>query len=211
MLDLCCGPGRHSLELARRGYIVKGVDRTAKYLESARAKAAAEGLTNAEFVSGDMRTYREPMSFDLVLNLFTSFGYFDNQSEDAAVMRNIYSSLRPGGKMVLDVLGKEVLAAKFRPRDWHEQGSVMFLEERVLSRDWGWIEDRWIRIDGGERTEFTLSHRLYSAAELRTLVLTAGFAEVGAYGSLEGIPYDHRARRLVVVAHKGATMPTATG
>jgi hypothetical protein len=103
---------------------------------------------------------------------------------------------------LIDVLGKEVLAARFRPRDWYEQNGLLILEERVLSRDWSWIESRWIQIDGAKRTEFKLSHRLYSAAELCSLVLQAGFTNARVYGSFEGTPYDHRASRLILVTIK---------
>lgn len=140
-----------------------------------------------------MRTFRETETFDLVLNLFSSFGYFDDQAEDRQVMRNIYDSTRSGGKLVIDVLGKEVLAAMLRPHDWTEEDGVFFLEDRPLSRDWSWIETRWIRIDGALRTEFTLSDRLYSAAELSSLASEVGFADVRVYGSLGGIPHDHEA------------------
>lgn len=64
-----------------------------------------------DFSVGDMRTYRQAEALDLVINLFTSFGYFEDQADDKLVMRNIFESLRPGGKLVVDVLGKEVLAA----------------------------------------------------------------------------------------------------
>jgi SAM-dependent methyltransferase len=202
ILDLCCGPGRHALELARRGFTVTAVDRTRAYLDKARALAIGEGLTSVTFVLQDMRAYRQPAAFDLVVNLYTSFGYFDDPEDDRQVMRNIHESLRPGGSLVLDVLGKEVLAARFRPRDWSEDNGSLFLEERVLSRDWSWIDTRWIRIDAAGRTEFRLSHRLYSAAELQALATEAGFRSVRAYGSLDGAPYDHAAARLVLVAEK---------
>lgn len=202
VLDLCCGPGRHSVELARRGFVVKGVDRTKAYIERARLRARELGLESADFAIADMRAFREPNTFDLVINLFTSFGYFDDPTDDCLVMANIYDSLRVGGKLLMDVLGKEVLAGKFRFHDWYEEGGVLFLEERVLSRDWGWIDSRWIRIEGAQRTEFGLSHRLYSAAELSGLALQVGFKETRAYGSLEGIPYDHQASRLILLATK---------
>ena len=73
-----------------------------------------------------MRTFRETETFDLVLNLFSSFGYFDDQAEDRQVMRNIYDSTRSGGKLVIGVLGKEVLAAMLRPHDWTEEDGVFF-------------------------------------------------------------------------------------
>ena len=152
ILDLCCGPGRHSLELGRRGFAVTGVDRTQSYLAAARVKAEQEHLDGVEFQVGDMRTYRQPESFDLVLNLSTSFGYFEDPAEDKLVLQNMYASLRQGGKVVIDVLGKEVLARKFGPRDWSEEGNVLFLQQRTISKDWSWIEDRWIRIHGSQRS-----------------------------------------------------------
>ena len=202
VLDLCCGPGRHSLELARRGFSVTGVDRTRAYLDRAAAGAREMGLANVTFTQADMREFRQAAVFGLVINLFTSFGYFEDPLDDLRVMENIHQSLEPGGKLVMDVLGKETLAARFRPHDWYEEDGVLFLEDRVLSRDWGWIDTRWIRIQGSTRSEFTLSHRLYSAVELSSLARQAGFRETRAFGSLEGTPYDHRAGRLVLVATK---------
>ena len=105
VLDLCCGPGRHSLELARRGFKVTGVDRTARFLEEARRRAEAEGLA-IEFVQDDMRTFHRPGTFDAAINLFTPFGYFDDPEEDHRVLENIYASLKPHGKLLLDVMGK---------------------------------------------------------------------------------------------------------
>ncbi|HTO21549.1 MAG TPA: methyltransferase domain-containing protein [Spirochaetia bacterium] len=200
VLDLCCGPGRHSLELARRGFTVTAVDRTQAYLDRAAAKARELGLQSVAFLKDDMREFRKPGAFDLVINLFTSFGYFEDPAEDLRVMENIRQSMEPGGKLVMEMLGKEPLAARFRPHDWYEEGGVLFLEDRVLSRDWSWIDTRWIRIEGTRRSEFTLSHRVYSAAELSALARRAGFIETRAFGSLEGIPYDHQASRLVLVA-----------
>ncbi len=72
VLDLCCGPGRHAIELARRGQRVTGVDMTPSYLEAAAKAATAEGL-DIELVEGDMRTFERPLAFDLVLNLGRSF------------------------------------------------------------------------------------------------------------------------------------------
>jgi len=201
VLDLCCGPGRHSLELARRGFKVTGVDRTARFLEEARRRAEAEGL-EIEFVQEDMRTFRRPGAFDAAINLWTSFGYFDDPEEDRRVLENIYASLKPDGKLLLDVMGKEVLARIFRPRDWQEHDGVLFLEERRLIEGWSRIETRWIIIRDGEREEFTLSLRLYSGAELRALLQEVGFRRTWLFGDLDGEPYDQDARRLVALAEK---------
>ena len=75
ILDICCGIGRHSLELSRHGFEVVGVDRTSRFIEKARQEAGRSDL-GAEFIVGDMREYCVPTSFDIVINLFGSFGYF---------------------------------------------------------------------------------------------------------------------------------------
>ncbi len=201
VLDLCCGLGRHSLELARRGFNVVGVDRTAFYLDKAREQAQREKL-NVEFVKDDMRRFCRPDAFDVVINLYTSFGYFENPAEDRRVLVNTHSSLRAGGRLVMEMVGKEILARIFRERDWREEGGVMWLEERKVSKDWTWIDNRWILLQGDKRREFRVSHRLYSAAELTALLKDCGFRSVDIHGDLAGAPYDHTAERLVVVAHK---------
>ncbi len=203
ILDLCCGPGRHALELARRGLRVTGVDRTLSHLEVARRKAQEEGLS-VEFVQQDMRAFCQPETFDAVLNLFTSFGFFEDPAENRQVLRNAYRSLKPGGALLIDVKGKEALARVWRERTWYEQNGVLFLEEHHVRKNWSWMENRWILLRGGERHEFTVSHWIYSAAELSGLLKECGFADVDVYGGFDGSPYDEKANRLVVVAHKQA-------
>jgi SAM-dependent methyltransferase len=202
VLDLACGPGRHSLELARRGFTVTGVDRTAAYLDNARSFAAEEGLT-VEWVLEDMRAFVRPEAFDAAINLFTAFGYFDDPADNETVAANLCRSLRPGGVLVMELVGKEIIARIFRERDWREEpDGTLLLEERRIDSGWGSIANRWILIHGTERREYRFSHRLYSATELATLLRRAGFSSAEAYGGLDGSPYDDIARRLVIVARK---------
>jgi SAM-dependent methyltransferase len=202
ILDLCCGPGRHSLQLARTGFSVTGVDRTTTYLQEARKQAEKEGL-DIEFIRDDMRDFCRPNTFDVAINLFTSFGYFEDLNDDKKVVTNAYRSLRESGVFLIDTMGKEVLARIFRERDWDEENGVLVLQERKVSRDWSWIENRWIMVKDGKADEYKVSHRLYSATELAALLKDCGFTAVDAYGDMTGAPYDHKAKRLVVVAHKG--------
>jgi len=201
ILDLCCGVGRHSVELARRGYRVTGVDRTERYLDTAVARAEAEKLA-IKFVREDMRTFRRPDTFDAVTNLFTSFGYFDNPDDDRRILDNIHHSLKKGGCLLMELEGKEILAKKFQPRDWLEKDGVFFLQEREPVDRWTYLKNRWILIRDGQVEEFHLKLRIYSAHELVTLLKSAGFGDVSVYGDLDGSPYDHTARRMVVVARK---------
>jgi SAM-dependent methyltransferase len=201
VLDLGCGIGRDSLELARRGFKVTGIDRTESYLQEARGQAVKEKL-DIEFVRSDMRSFRRSGAFDAVINMFTTFGYFENADDDRKVIENVVESLKPGGAFILDTHGKESLARIFQKREWREQDGVFCLQEHSLSRNWSWMENRWIMIRNNERIEHNISHRLYAGSEMAALFSGCGFSRVDIYGDLEGHPYDETARRLVAVGHK---------
>lgn len=199
--DLCCGVGRHSLELGRHGYCVTGVDRTGLYLEQAKKKAGEQGL-NIRFVQEDMRRFCELNAFDAVINVLTSFGYFEDPADDKRVLENVYKSLKDGGKFQIDIMGKEVLARIFQEKRWREEDGLIILEEAKVSEDWDRVDSRWIIIRDGRRDECKFSLRLYSAAELCELLKSCEFERVEVYGDLSGSPYDKTAQRLVLVAHK---------
>ncbi|HYL59469.1 MAG TPA: class I SAM-dependent methyltransferase [Candidatus Acidoferrales bacterium] len=202
VLDLCCGVGRHSVELARRGFVVTGVDRTRPLLERARQTAASIGL-NVEWVLEDMRAFRRAGAFDGAINCVTSFGYFEDPAEDLLVARNLHEALKPNARLVIEMMGKEVLARIFQPRSWERlSNGAIWLQEHKLRSGWDWLETQWTIIDNARRTELTFTHRPYSGAELTAVLKDAGFREVELFGSLGGAPYDHRADRLVAVATK---------
>ena len=199
-LDLCCGPGRHAVPLARRGLRVTAVDRTHFLLNRARERAQLAGLT-IEFVESDMREFQRPAGFDLALSLFTSFGYFDAHEEDLQVLRNVHRSLRPRGVLVMDMAGKEWLARHFEPTRSRtlEDGSLFIDRCRVID-DWSRVENEWILIKDGRARTFRLRLNVYSGQKLRDRLLQAGFARVDLYGNLDGAPYDREASRLIAVA-----------
>lgn len=202
ILDLPCGVGRHSLEFARRGFHVTAVDRTMRYLDVAKTQSAQEGLS-IEFVQSDMRVFERQNSFDGAINLFTSLGYFEDASDDLMVARNFASSLKPGVRLVADMNGKEVLASRFRAKEWRYQSDgSLWLEERKVIGAWDRVETHWILIRGADRIDGDFSVRLYSGVELAALLKRAGFSDVALYGSLAATPYDQNAERLVAVARK---------
>jgi SAM-dependent methyltransferase len=202
VLDLCCGPGRHSVELARRGYSVTGVDRSPFLLQKAHDMAAAEQVT-VEWVNADMRDFERPGGFDLVLNLFTSFGYFDDKDDDLKVLRNIHSNLRGGGHLVLEVVGKEFLANVFQPTTAEElPDGGLLVERHEIFDDWSRIRNRWIVIRDEQVTTFEFHHTIYSAQELKDRLLSTGFEKVQVFGDLDGRDYGPGSKRLVAVARK---------
>ena len=102
----------------------------------------------------------------------------------------------------MELRGKEELARVFRERVWSERNGIILLEERMIKRNWSWLESRWIVIKGQTRKEFLISHRLFSASELKELLKKSGFNLISIYGDLSGSKYDHMAKRLIVVAEK---------
>jgi SAM-dependent methyltransferase len=202
VLDLCCGIGRHSLEFARRGHSVVGVDRTKLYLERAKKSAGEENL-DIEFVEDDMRTFYRKSSFDIVLSMFTSFSYFDDHEEQMLVLRNIYSSLRAGGRFILESMSKEILARIFRRQNWSEWPHGFMLEERETKDDWSKMNNKWIFIEkDGTTHRYHVTHWIYAGTEIKKMLEKVGFTDVKVYGGLDGRPYDNEAERLVVIATK---------
>ena len=202
VLDLGCGVGRHSLELARRGYRVTGVDRTRLFLAEARKTAKAEKL-RVELVRSDMREFVRPDTFHLAINLFTTFGYFADPADDRRVLEHVYTSLRPKGRVVLDTMCKEVLARIFQPKDWRRlaDGSIL-LEERQVLDGWSRVWLNWTLVKDGQVHEHFFEHRLYAGSELAGLFASVGFRDVQVFGGFDGSPFDHQAKRLIVVATK---------
>lgn len=201
-LDLCCGPGRCSLVLAQRGFTVTGIDRTEYLLDKARARAEAAEV-KIEWVQMDMRDFVRREAFDLVLNMFTSFGYFDDKSEDITVLESILSSLRSGGVCLIDVMGKERLAKilQHMTSDVLPDGTKLVQTHEIFD-DWTRIRNEWILIRKGRARSFTFHHTIYSGQELRDRMEQVGFVDVKLYGNLDGDDYGPDARRLIALGRK---------
>lgn len=201
-LDLCCGPGRCTVALAKRRFAVTGVDRTKYLLDKARARARAAKV-KIELVQKDMRDFVRPDSFDLVISMYTSFGYFETKEEDLSVLRNIHTSLRRGGVFVIDTISKERVAKIFLPSsvDALPDGSLL-VQLRTLVDDFTRTSNEWIVVRKGRAKSYKFSHRLYSGQELRESMERAGFKRVKLYGSFDGTPYDNKAERLIAVGRK---------
>lgn len=201
ILDLCCGFGRITLEFARRGFSPTGVDITEAYLMTAREDSAHEKL-DIEFVHQDVRSFKRRKAFDAAVNLYNSFGYFENPGDDLLFLKNAHYSLREGGAFIIDVLGKEIAVRDYIIADWFERAGYTVLTESYPVDSWTSTWNRWILIKDGQRWEKTFVQRLYAASELRTLLRAAGFSTVELYGEWDESPYDEKARTLIAVARK---------
>jgi SAM-dependent methyltransferase len=201
ILDLCCGFGRITSELARRGFAAVGVDITESYLRAAREDAACEQL-DIEYIREDARVFRRPGFFDTAVSLYISFGYFKEKEDDLRTARNVCDSLRPGGACIIETLGQEIAVRDFVESEWFERAGFTVLTQYAPVDSWEGLQNRWILIKDGKRIEKTFTQRLYAAAELRALLREAGFSRVEIYGDWDESPYDNHAEKLIAVGRK---------
>jgi SAM-dependent methyltransferase len=202
VLDLCCGPGRFSIALAKRGYKVTGVDKTEFLLNKAKALAKSSS-TKIEWIHQDMRDFIRPDSYNLALNMFTSFGFFVNKDDDMLVIQNVYDSLRKGGIFVIDIIGKERLAKIFVPSfvETNPDGTMIIRCHEVLD-NWTRTHNQWILVKKNKVVKYSFNLTVYSGQELIDRLEWAGFSDIKLYGNLDGEPYGFGSERLIAVARK---------
>jgi 2-polyprenyl-3-methyl-5-hydroxy-6-metoxy-1,4-benzoquinol methylase len=201
ILDLCCGHGRHSIELARLGYRVVGLDISEPSLELARANAAEAGV-KVDFLQGDMRRIPYQAEFDLVVNLFTAFGYLEKEAEDQKVLKAVATALRPGGSFLLDTINHAWLMRHFQPRDWRvfDDGTVL-LEDREFDLQTGQNKAAWTTVySDGRRYSHSNSVRVYTLVEMKTMLTAAGLALRQVWGDFEGQPFGLDTARMILLA-----------
>lgn len=177
VLDCPCGHGRISNALAERGHRVTGLDASELFLESARADAEKRGVA-VEYVHGDMRELPWRDSFDVLVNWFTSFGYFDDET-NRNVLGGFHDALRPGGRLLLETMNVARLIKILQPTHIvGERGDDLMIDRVELDLEqWATRTERII-VRGGRvrRARFTV--RMYSFVELRDALLAVGFTDV---------------------------------
>ena len=198
VLDIPCGPGRHVLPLARRGLRVCGVDLSRAYLEEAQTRAREAGVT-VELILADMREFVRPESFDLVACMYTSFGYSGDPQHDARMLENLRQSLRPAGRLVLELVTKETAVAS-GPYDYPVSEGRRIVEHAQLLEQGTIIQRRWQLQGPGVDRSWLAWHRLYSVAELEAMLRSAGFRGTRVYGALDGRPFSPACDGAVLIA-----------
>ncbi len=193
ILDLCCGQGRHCLELAKRGFTnVIGLDRS-HYLITRARKINKQSRTNVTFKEGDARKLPfTPDIFDHVIVAGNSFGYFESRQDDINVLNGIRRVLKPGGKLLLDVADGNYLRAHFLPRSWEWIDKDNFVcRERSLSKDCERIISREVitNVKKGVIADQFYAERLYDQTSLTQLLIEAGFGNIEFH---EGIVTDSK-------------------
>lgn len=203
VLDAGCGPGRISVELALLGVDVTGVDLIQSELDAAKESAKDEGV-DLELIRADLRSFKSEKKFDAAINLYTSFGYCDTIEEDVQILQSIYDSVKENGFFILENISREIAVQYFTSGEWFERAGKTVLTEFSVEGAWEGLRSKWILIDNktGERIEHEFVQRLYSAVELKRILLGIGFKSVEIYGDFDFSPYNEKAVTMVIVARK---------
>ncbi|MEE8046980.1 MAG: class I SAM-dependent methyltransferase [Dehalococcoidia bacterium] len=204
VLDLCCGQGRHAVLLAAKGIAITGQDLSAEYLADARI-ASEKMNVDLPLVRSDMRVIPFENQFDHVINMFTSFGYFESDEDDTKVLREIARSLKSGGMLLIDLINRDWVIANNEPSDRRiNQDGTVVLEHRNLNlrTNRNEVSFTFIDPDGFRRESFGHRIRLYTLDEITRMMHDAGLEFIRAYGGFDFEPFSPSTRRLIVVARK---------
>jgi SAM-dependent methyltransferase len=205
LLDCPCGYGRHSLRLAQRGFRVVGVDINGEELAVARRKGAS--LPNVEFVKNDMRHLPFENEFDVAINMFYSFGFFESDEENVQVLRRFYAALKSGGRFLMhtDVNISRIMSGKYKLQ---EERSLRSGKKLQIVESYDATQKRvigsWKLLDShGSEVELTpYSVRVYTFDEFADWCYSLGFRKVTGYGDWARSPLTDESEEMMVIAEK---------
>jgi SAM-dependent methyltransferase len=196
ILDLACGEGRYTALFNELGYTITGLDLSETLIDCGR-----ERYTGLDLRVGDMR--RIPGTFDLILSLFTSFGYFDADQENEKVLHSVYNALNPGGVFWLDFLNAQQVREQLAPRSASQlTPEIQVLETRKIQHG-RIIKDIYFKEDDREKC-YRESVRLFTRQQLEDMFQRTGFHIIKLFGDYKGQPWAPLSPRTILVGRKTA-------
>jgi len=187
VLDLGCGAGRHAILFSKLGFDVTGFDLSKHLLLEAKSNSLGE-KTNLSLVRGDIRNLPFKSGFDLVMNIFTSWGYFESDLENLTVLKNAVSLKKNGGFFVLDFLNAEYIKKNLRPSSVTEFEGVTYREERFIK------DERVIKSikfwDGTDEKYFKESVRLFNHDQIMEVFREKKVSNISLFGDYDGSRFE---------------------
>jgi cyclopropane fatty-acyl-phospholipid synthase-like methyltransferase len=212
LLDVPCGNGRLSRELASRGYRVTGVDIAEEFIEEARALATNTGGTPVpQFILGDMRTIEGAGVYDGAYCFGNSFGFLA-YADMEKFLNGVARSLKPGARFIIETgMAAESAIPKFEELASHQIEDILCtIKEKYLATE-GCIDTEYVFERNGVTESRFAKHWIYTVAEIQRMLERAGFAVLSVYGSLKCEPFVLRSDELLVVARRSEPGAVATG
>jgi 2-polyprenyl-3-methyl-5-hydroxy-6-metoxy-1,4-benzoquinol methylase len=200
VLDLACGPGRHSILFARKGFDVTGIDLSDNLLRVAESSARKEKL-DIHFIKADLRKIELSEKFDLVVNLFTSFGFFETDEDNFSIFRTASDLLKPGGYFVFDFLNSSFIKNNLVQESREDKLNEKIIQKRRIEGN-RVIKDIIIQHNGSVKT-FYESVKLYMRGELQEAIHKNGLAIKETFGDFTGSDFkEATSPRIIIIAQK---------
>ncbi|MEX2456681.1 MAG: methyltransferase domain-containing protein [Balneolaceae bacterium] len=202
VLDLGCGRGRHSLTLAEKGYGVMGIDLSPQAIAKATKKVEKRGLENVQFKEQDMRIPLDD-TFDAVVNLFTTFGYFLEDSENIKVLRSVHSMLRTKGRFMIDFLNTNLVEKNLVRRESGRYENLYFDIERFIEDEMVYKKITFSGDDLEEAVHYQERVKLYDLNWFKQKFDECGFSLKNGWGNYSGEEFNpEKSPRLILLAEK---------
>ncbi len=201
VLDVGCGFGRHSIELARRDYRVVGIDPAPAMIEAARAGAAVAGV-EPEFRQIGGESFVADEGFDAAICLYTTLGQISSEGDNSRLVERVYDALRPGGGFMVEVPQRDPTVRNLKPTDRFEGPERYTVVTRRFDAQDNSVSEIFEVVSPEATQRYVLRYRLYSQEELVDLIQGAGFTLLAAYGDYQGIPLGPESPTIIMVARK---------
>lgn len=202
ILDLCCGSGRHSIELRKLGYDVVSADLSLDLLNIAK-EFAYDNNIDLKIIRCDMREIPFSNQFDLVIQFFTSFGYFESDEDNQKVLNSISKSLKPNGKFLIDYMNPDHVVDNLVSKDEKDiSEGIHIIQERWIDKQRHRINKKITLIRDGKEESYEESVRLYSHEEMKDMLYEAGLQLSETYGDFLGTKFNRKSPRMILIGYK---------
>ncbi|MGQ9610445.1 MAG: class I SAM-dependent methyltransferase [bacterium] len=202
ILDLCCGCGRHSIELKKLGYDVVSADLSTDLINIAKSTAHDNNI-DLKIIRCDMRQIPFKDQFDLIIQFFTSFGYFESDEENQIVLNSISKALKPNGKFLIDYMNPDYVIGNLISKDEKDiPEGIHVIQERWIDEKKRRINKKITLIKGGKEKNYLESVRLYSHKEIQNMLSKAGLQLSETYGDFAGEKFNKKSPRMILIGYK---------
>jgi 2-polyprenyl-3-methyl-5-hydroxy-6-metoxy-1,4-benzoquinol methylase len=212
LLDIGCGLGHHAHEFARRGYLVVALDLALSMITRAAEEAQQRGL-RINFLHKDIRDIGFEGTFDAVICVGTTFGFFDDEQNRGVLLR-LAHALKPGGRLLLDVVNRDFVISTQPNLVWFEGEGCVVMEESDFNYYSSRLHvKRTMMRDDGRQSDVEYNLRLYSVHELGQLLKQCGFVirEVSGQEATRGLFFGAQSSRIVILAERRPFTRTQSG
>lgn len=203
VLDVGCGYGRHAVELAKRGFLVTGIDLAPKQIDAAVRRGDDMGV-DIRFILGDAREMEFREKFEIVLSLFLTFGFFDEEADNQKMLSRMADALQPGGMLLMDLWNREKMIRDFSPYLVEERPDGIRIEKRWEFDAWNgrlnWVNE--VTFPDGRKESWDHSVRAYTLVELKRMYETTGLRIEDVHGDFKGNEYSLESPQMILQARK---------